>query len=167
VRLREAPFTYPEIGATAGELPRGYRHVCRSALLGSGARVFAEAADALMSWQVQLRAGLEVAASDPVPAAGTVVLLRLRIAFLQFKVPCRVVYVVGEPDRRGFAYGTLAGHQENGEEAFIVSQDESGAVRLVITAFSRPAAPLARVAGPAGRLTQNVITDRYLRALVR
>ena len=28
------------------------------------------------------------------------------------RAPCRVVYVVDEPDRRGFAYGTLPGHPE-------------------------------------------------------
>ena len=37
--------------------------------------------------------------------------------------PCRVVYVVDEPDRRGFAYGTLPGHPESGEELFLVRYD--------------------------------------------
>jgi uncharacterized protein (UPF0548 family) len=32
------------------------------------------------------------------------------------RVPCRVVYVLDEPERRGFAYGTLPGHPESGEE---------------------------------------------------
>jgi uncharacterized protein (UPF0548 family) len=165
-RLRDAPLTYPEIGATAGELPGGYRHVRRSALLGSGQRVFGDAANALMSWQVHLRAGFDVAASDPIAAADTVVLLRERTMFLRLvRAPCRVVYVIDQPHQRGFAYGTLAGHPESGEEAFVVSQDEGGAVTLAVTAFSRPATLLSRIAGPVGSLVQDVITDRYLRAL--
>ena len=39
------------------------------------------------------------------------------------RAPCRVVYVVDEPDRRGFAYGTLPGHAESGEERFVVRYD--------------------------------------------
>ena len=42
--------------------------------------------------------------------------------------PCRVVYVIDEPSRRGFAYGTLPGHPESGEEAFIVEIDETDEV---------------------------------------
>ncbi|SIP67631.1 hypothetical protein BN9982_740001 [Mycobacterium tuberculosis] len=36
------------------------------------------------------------------------------IAFL--RAPCRVVYVIDEPDVRGFGYGTLPGHPVSGEE---------------------------------------------------
>ena len=36
---------------------------------------------------------------------------------------------------------------------------------FTITAFSRPATPLARIAGPFGRAIQDHITARYLRAL--
>ena len=45
-----------------------------------------------------------------------VVLVRM-MGFLQ--APCRVVYVIDEPDIRGFAYGTLPGHPESGEERFV------------------------------------------------
>ena len=76
-----------------------------------------------------------------------------------------VVCVVDEPGRRGFAYGTLPGHPERGEEALILQQHRGGAVTFTITAFSRPAGLLARAAGPAGRAIQHHITMRYLRAL--
>jgi uncharacterized protein (UPF0548 family) len=163
-RLRTAALNYPEVGRTAGELPDGYHHLRRTVRLGSGPRVFREATAALMSWQLHLRAGLEVSTSGPV-AAGNEVLMRASIGPLRFTVPCRVIYVIDEPSRRGFGYGTLAGHQESGEESFIISHDEQGGVNLSITAFSRPATLLARAAGPVGRAMQHEITGRYLRAL--
>jgi uncharacterized protein (UPF0548 family) len=81
--------------------------------------------------------------------------------------PCRVVYRVDEADSQGFAYGTLPGHPERGEEAFIVQLRPDGDVRLVIRAFSRPASALARAGGPLTRKAQAVVTDRYVRALRR
>ena len=53
----------------------------------------------------------------------------------------------GPVRRFGFAYGTLPGHAESGEERFLIEwdQDEDG-VWFDILAFSRPA-PLP---GPAG-----------------
>jgi uncharacterized protein (UPF0548 family) len=38
------------------------------------------------------------------------------------RAPCRVIYTITEPRRKGFAYGTLPGHPESGEEAFTISQ---------------------------------------------
>jgi uncharacterized protein (UPF0548 family) len=164
VRLRAADLTYPDAGRTAGELPGGYRHLRRSTPLGSGAQVLDRTAAALMTWQLHLRAGIDVSADGPA-AVGTDVLLHARIGPLRLAAPCRVIYVIDEPFRRGFAYGTLAGHPESGEESFVVSQDHDGTVSLAITAFSRPATRLARAAGPLGRAAQHQITGRYLRAL--
>ncbi len=72
---------------------------------------------------------------------------------------------MNERHRRGLAYGTLPGHPERGEEAFVIEQHGDGAVTFAITAFSTPATPLAKAAGPAGRAIQRYITGRYLRAL--
>jgi uncharacterized protein (UPF0548 family) len=80
--------------------------------------------------------------------------------------PCRVVYVVDEPDRRGFAYGTLPGHAESGEELFLVTYDPATEeVRAVVTAFSRHVTWWSRLGAPATSLVQRIVTDRYLRAL--
>lgn len=165
-RLRAAAFTYPEVGATrtaAG--PRGYRRLSRSAVLGAGPTRFEEAADDLLHWRMHRRAGLRVRSAQSRVAAGTDAILRLGFGPVGIEAPVRVVYVVDGPDRRGFAYGTLPGHPESGEESFIVELDESGVVTLRITAFSRPATLLARVGGPLGRAVQSRVTDRYLRAL--
>jgi uncharacterized protein (UPF0548 family) len=164
-RLREAELTYREAGQTAGALPPGYHHLRRSAVIGSGAEVFTGAANALISWQAHLRAGLRVAASAATAEPGTVVLLGLEAGAIRIAAPCRVIYAANEPHRRGFAYGTLPGHPERGEEAFIIEQHRDGAVTFTITAFSAPATLLAKAAGPAGRAIQRRITSRYLHAL--
>ncbi|MGX5680204.1 DUF1990 family protein [Schumannella luteola] len=81
------------------------------------------------------------------------------------KSPARVVYVVDEPNRKGFAYGTLPGHPESGEESFIVDQTEDGSVWLTITAISRPSSWFWWMLAPVLRLFQEYYTRRYLRAL--
>lgn len=72
-----------------------------------------------------------------------------------------------EPGRVGFAYGTLTGHPERGEERFEVALLEDGAVEARIRAFSRPGRWFTRLGGPAGRAAQRRITSRYLDALTR
>ena len=104
-------------------------------------------------------------ASWPTAEPGSVVLLGAGPPRLQIKAPCRVVYVTSEPARRGFASGTLPGHPERGEEAFIIGQHADGTVTFTITAFSRPATALAKAAGPARRAIQRYVTTRYLQAL--
>jgi uncharacterized protein (UPF0548 family) len=164
-RLRAEDLTYAEAGATAGVLPSGYHHVRCSAVIGSGALVFTAAADALARWQVHARAGLQVCASTAAAEPGSVLVLALGPRGVRICAPCRVVYVIDEPARCGFAYGTLRGHPERGEEAFVVCQHRDATVTFTITAFSRPASPLAMVAGPVGRAVQRRITSRYLHAL--
>ncbi len=75
------------------------------------------------------------------------------------------MYTIQEPDRVGFAYGTLVGHPERGEELFLVERQADDSVTLTIRAFSRPARWYTRLAGPLYRLVQRLIIERYLRAL--
>jgi uncharacterized protein (UPF0548 family) len=163
--LRDAPFTYPEVGSTAGTLPPGYRHLTRTRTLAM--RDLATAADLLMTWQVHERSGLRVAASAPRAAPGEVVLMRLGLGPLAVRIPCRVVYVVDEPDRQGFAYGSLPGHPESGEELFVVHRDADGRVGFTVEVFSRPATLLARAGGVLTRRFQDLMTARYLRVIDR
>lgn len=164
--LAAAELTYSEHGATRAEtLPAGYHHVHRDVPVGTGRAAFTAAADALLSWRVHRGAGLSVSASAPTAEPGVVVAMRFGPKPIGLLVPCRVVYRVDEPDTRGFAYGTLPGHPERGEEAFLVSLDGDGTVRLVIRAFSRPATLLTRLGGPVARRVQAVVTDRYVAAL--
>lgn len=93
---------------------------------------------AVLGWALQERAGLRPLVSDPAVRVGAVAVLRLGLGQLALHAPVRVVAVVEEPERRGFAYGTLPGHPEQGEERFVVSRGLDGAVHLEIVAFSRP-----------------------------
>jgi uncharacterized protein (UPF0548 family) len=160
--LSHMPLTYPEVGATAGPPPRGYDHLGFVTRIGAGHERFEQAADTVLHWGMQRGAGLRVRASSEVATIGAVVLVG--IGFL--KVPCRVVYVVDEPDVRGFAYGTLPGHPECGEERFVVRRDPAtSAVYAEVTAFSRPATWWSRAGGPLTPLAQRVIAKRYVRAV--
>jgi uncharacterized protein (UPF0548 family) len=164
-KLADAELTYVQVGQTAAALPPGYHHMCRSVVIGAGRAAFDTAADLLLSWAVHSRAGLRVAASRPTAEPGAVVMLGLRAGPVRIGAPCRVVYTVAEPRRRGFAYGTLAGHPESGEEAFVIAHEPDDTVTFTITAFSRPAGAVALIAGPLGRWVQRRVTSRYLRAL--
>jgi uncharacterized protein (UPF0548 family) len=107
-------------------------------------------------------AGLRVDATTDVARVGTDVLGRLG----PFVAPCRVVYVLDEPDRRGFAYGSLPGHAVRGEELFAVRYDPSDdAVYAEVAAFSRPATWWSRLGTPILRLSQHLVTRRYLDAV--
>jgi uncharacterized protein (UPF0548 family) len=156
-------FTYAEVGATRDDrMPAGYGHVHRDVRLGSGEGSFGRAVDALFDWRMHSLAGLKLVRSGGRAAPGVVVVFR---GPLRLTIPCRVVYVVDEPGRRGFAYGTLPGHPERGEESFVVTLTETGEVRFRIRAFSRPASLLARAGGPVTRLVQQYATGRYVAAL--
>jgi uncharacterized protein (UPF0548 family) len=160
-RLRGLEVTYP----VTGGVPAGYHTFSRSAVIGHGRRSFTAAVEAVLGWQVQLRSGYAVAASEPRVEVGSVARLRLPVGPLRFTAYCRVVDVIDEPDRAGFRYGTLAGHPESGAESFVVTIDPVGTVRLEIAAFSRPASWYARLGGPLTRWAQDAATERYLRAL--
>ncbi|MGH3961194.1 DUF1990 family protein [Mycobacterium sp.] len=160
--LADLPLTYPEVGATAGPPPPGYRHLGFATQIGAGQKRFDDAADALMHWGMQRGAGLRVIASSEVVTVGAVALVG--IGFLQ--APCRVVYVIDEPEVRGFAYGTLPGHPESGEERFVVRHDPvTAAVFAEVSAFSRPVTWWTRAGGPITTLAQRVIAKRYVRAV--
>jgi uncharacterized protein (UPF0548 family) len=160
--LAALPLTYSEVGATAGPLPAGYHHVQKSAVIGRGRPRFEEAADKGMRWGMLRGAGLRVEATSDVAAVGAEVIVHLG----PVRAPCRVVYVVDEDDRRGFAYGTLPGHAESGEERFMVRYDPATEeVYAEVVAFSRHGTWWSRLGAPVTSVIQRVVTERYLRAL--
>jgi uncharacterized protein (UPF0548 family) len=160
--LAALPLTYSEVGATAGPLPAGYHHVQKSAVIGRGRHRFEEAAAAGMRWGMLRGAGVRVEPTTEIAAVGSEVIVNLG----PVRAPCRVVYVVDEADRRGFAYGTLPGHAESGEELFLVRYEAgTEAVYAEVTAFSRHATWWSRLASPVTALVQRIVTARYLRAL--
>ena len=163
--LSQTRPTYPEIGATADDrFPTGYRTLARTAYLGHGRQLLDAAGEALLTWRMHAAAGLPVTGSGRADAGATVVLTAGR-GPARLLIPCRVIYTIIEPDRRAFAYGTLPGHPETGEEAFLVDLDHEGRVTFTVRAFSRPANLLVRLGGPLNRLVQDAATRRYLTAM--
>lgn len=154
-------LTYAEIGATRyEEMPDGYNHLRVETYIGDATR-FAKAVELVMTWRMHQAAGMRIDA-DPAYAG-----LRIVGRLGPFRVPCQVVWTLAEPDRAGFGYGTLAGHPERGEEAFVVERRADG-VWFVVTAFSRPAAWFTRAAGPVVVLLQHGyahLLGRRLRSL--
>ena len=162
-RLREQPFSYAPVGATAtGDTPAGFRHVEVSTAVGRGDAVFDHAVETLMTWRMHAGAGLRVTASSDRVHEGAVVRCRLG----PLRIPCRVVWVLDEPDAQGFGYGTLPGHPEAGEESFVVTR-AGDVVTLRVTAYSRPGLTVTRLAGPVGRWGQRVMIGRYAGAVRR
>jgi uncharacterized protein (UPF0548 family) len=167
-QLADAPFSYDEVGATRdGALPDGYDHVEREHVVGSGREQFDRASAAVFRWAAQRGAGLRIQASGPASSPGTVVLMTAGLRRFGLDIPCRVVWVVDEPDRRGFGYGTLPGHPESGEESFVVALRPDGQVVYELRAFSRLATRLSRLGGPVSHRVQTLALDRYVRAIRR
>ena len=155
-------LTYPEIGATRGPLPDGYHHVHVVAPIGHGRARFDAAADAVLHWGMQRGAGVLIRADDDAATVGGDVV----VGFGPLRAPCRVVYLLDEDNRRGFAYGTLPGHPETGEELFTVRYDPpTDTVYAEVIAFSRHGTWWSRLGGPITAVAQRIITRRYLKAV--
>jgi uncharacterized protein (UPF0548 family) len=168
VRLLDAPLTYAAVGAARlGEVPDGFRGAQRRAVVGSGRADFERAAAAVLDWRAQRGAGLRVRATGPSSEPGTVVVLTAGLRRLGYDIPCRVVWAQTQGDVRGFAYGTLPGHPESGEESFLVRLTPEGDVVYEIRVFFRLASRLARLAGPISLLLQKVATELYVAAIRR
>ena len=143
-------LTYPEHGATDGTMPAGYHHDQWEADLGSFEQArFDQLAAALDRWQAQLGAGLTIFPAEPV-RAGLTFAFTFRLPAVHVVAAGRIVYVTTEPGRRGFAYGTLPCHPEQGEEAFHVVRDGSR-ILFRVTTFSRPRHPIVRLGAPVSR----------------
>lgn len=161
----ERAFSYREVGGTRTALPAGYRHARQVVELGRGEAVFARAVDGLREWRAHRRGGVQVRPPGARPEEGQTVVLAVPVAAVWVTVACRIVYVIEQPERAGFAYGTLPHHVIEGEEAFLIERDPAGTVRFVVSAFLRPHGPRASPFGPLVHALDQRIVRRYLRGL--
>ena len=143
-------FTYPEVGATSGEPPKGYVVDRTRVKLGSGEKAYASAKAAVGRWD-QLRLGwVDVGAPADPARVGDMVAIIARFGWIWWLNACRIIYVVDEEDDRGrrigLGYGTLPDHAAVGEERFLVEWNRAtGDVYYDVLAFSRPNLRLARL----------------------
>ncbi|KAF0845999.1 uncharacterized protein (UPF0548 family) [Nocardia caishijiensis] len=165
-------LTYAPAGATcpaesgwADEFG-GFRRFETSVVIGRGERVWEEARQAVLCWGVKQRSGFRV-----VPDSRVVVGAEYRVSVgwgpLSVHEPVRVVAVVDNEDRCGFAYGTLPGHPVCGEEAFVVHRRPDGIVEFTLRSLTKPApAGYWRRLFPILLVAQRHYRRRYLRALL-
>lgn len=157
---RDAPFTYPEVGASLGTLPsHGYANDEYGVVLGQGQPCFVRATAALERFANYPSAWARIQCDgDGSPREGLVFVAQIDHYGFHSLNGCRVIAVIRDDatlQRYGFAFGTLPSHEERGEESFVVSFDPaSGEVRYDVRAFSRPRGALARLAAPIARALQ-------------
>ncbi|ARP72436.1 DUF1990 domain-containing protein [Streptomyces pluripotens] len=158
--MSPVPFTYEPVGATRDELafcPPGFHPMLVRTRIGEGQEVFRRAAEAVLTWEMHRALGVGIDADADRAAPGVDVTVTLAGLI---KAPCRIVWTVEESRRAGWAYGTLRGHPECGEEAFIVDRTGDGTVWLTTAAFSRGQKWYAKAGGPATRGLQHAYARR-------
>ena len=151
-------FTYSAVGATAKASPAGYVVDHTRIKLGNGEGIFEAAKSALSRWEHFHIGWVEASPNETPIEASQVVAVLGRVCGLWWLNACRIVYVieeVGPITRFGFAYGTLPGHAESGEERFLIEWDRaSDCVSYDILAFSRPNYVVTKLAYPLVRCFQ-------------
>ena len=153
---RSLALSYPSAGVTRddGPAPTDYDHDRNREELGRGEGVFVAAREAIRQWRM-FPAPLATIEPEGIPIVeGEIAGIVMRVFGLWFLSAARIVYVIDEPRRFGFAYGTLPGHVERGEERFLVEWMPDDTVVYTIVAFSRPRYWLARLAKPIARRLQ-------------
>jgi uncharacterized protein (UPF0548 family) len=195
---RGLAFTYESVGSTAhrGDLPAGFEVDELRVELGRGGKLFDAARQGIEAWAQFDLGWCEAWPRETPLRSGEVVAVVARSMGLWWANAARIVYMVDEggdetPNgglqleagipplappfeggglcaRFGFAYGTLPGHVEMGEELFLVEWDQTtDAVTYSILAFSRPRHPLARLGRPLVRRLQQRFREDSAAALQR
>jgi len=173
---RRAPASLEEHLRAAEESPLGYGHA-GSTVRGEPPHTaperehsievdgeLAQATAALRAWAPHRGIkGRIVPAGAPIEE-GTTLLVVAPFGPFELLAPDRIVAVVDEPDRFGFAYGTLAGHPEVGEELFLAEVLGPHRLRLTVRIHAGPATLLARIGSPLVTLFQRAAARRYLHA---
>jgi uncharacterized protein (UPF0548 family) len=149
---RDLPFSYEEVGASRDKIPQNYPINHRLVQIGSGAEAFASAKFSIQLWTMYRLDWTRLYPRDAPIAVGETVCVVVNHTFCWSINPCRIVYVLdekGETEKFGFAFGTLPGHSETGEEKFTVEwrhQDDS--VWFELLSFARPHDTLAKIGFP-------------------
>ena len=153
VAQKDLPFSYREVGASKDEIPSGYPINHRRVRLGSGADDFARARKAIENWTVYRLKWTRLFPADAPVAVGETVCVVAGHGFCWSLNPCCIVYVLEESgaaiERYGFAFGTLPGHSEEGEERFTVEWHRADdSVWYELLSFARPHHILAKIGFP-------------------
>lgn len=155
-------ISYPEKMDTTADfaekrrsaLGRKYNYDENRILLGMGSGVFIHAKTALRQWQMFPKPWTSIAPEQAPIRTGQKVGVFFRLLGCWWWNSSEIVYTINEPQQFGFAYGTLPGHVEQGEERFMVEMMANGEVWYSIKAFSRPAYWFVWLMSPYARSQQ-------------
>lgn len=145
------PFSYREVAATRGNPPRGFDNDHSSVYLGKGDDIWLNAKNALTRWKQFPEPWTLIFQQTTQIEKDTIVAVLFRLFGLWWINSAKIIYTIDEANKFGYAYGTLPGHLEKGEECFWIEKDETGAVYYHIKAFSRPAYWFIWLAYPLAR----------------
>jgi uncharacterized protein (UPF0548 family) len=169
---RTAPFNYAEVGQSFGPTPAGYTANHGRVGLGYGEAIFNKAVEALRSWKMFDLGWVSLCWPDAEIEVGTTVAALARHFGFWSLHPARIVFLVDDDDARmrriGFAYGTLRGHGEQGEETFVIERlhaDDS--VWYDLRSFSRPGHPLTALGYPIARMLQKRFARESTRLMLK
>ena len=162
-RVSALPLSYADVGMTrVSTPPPGYgceRHHVELPIS------FAAARDAVIAFATHSLPYLFVHPPGARAREKLDLLVVARVGPLWTTNPCRIVYVEDVPDRYTYAYGTLPGHSEHGEETFTVERTATG-VRAETVAYARPQDILARIGGPIAHRFQARVKRDYMARLL-
>lgn len=152
-----------DLARGASYIPGPWNVLWEARAIGRG-KDFGTARHRILSWQMHRDAGIRVQSDGDVEVGRPV---KLSIGIGPFLIPasCEVVAVVDGEQEAGFGYGTLAGHPERGEQAFLVTLRPDGLVVGSVASFSRPA-PLAAVGSAVLQKAQRIVAKRYIAAML-
>lgn len=166
-RQRDGAFSHPHVQASLKEPPAGWMVDHNRICLGRGQATWEAARAAIRSWEMFRLGWVEVHGTEAPLAPGLDVAPLAHVFGVWFLNACRVVYLIDEERRFGFAYGTLADHAERGEERFLVEWREDDTVWYNILAFSRPGHWLVWLGFPVVRRLQRRFAADSMAAMAR
>ena len=162
-RLAGRAVTYDHVGSTmqpdGGGRPRYWK---ASLDVGRGRGDFERAVLGLHRWAAHRHIGATVHPPDASLVEGCDLVVMLKVGPFTALAPDRVVAVVEEPDRVAFAYGTLPGHPEIGEENFAVTLEPDETVRCTIGVDAKPANVVMWIGAPVVKRMQRQALHGYL-----
>jgi uncharacterized protein (UPF0548 family) len=165
-----APLTYAQVGLSLDRdrpLPHGWgASECRVRVGAPVEPVLAAGRAAIQDWAAHRAARVHLEPPRPALREGTVLAVTAGPPVGAVVALCRIVRVVDEPDRFGFAYGTLPLHPEVGEECFLVTREPDG-VWVRVRSASKPVALPARLAPPLARAVIGAYVRVYAYGLAR
>jgi uncharacterized protein (UPF0548 family) len=174
-RASTSAYTYSEVGSTACDdtVPKGYSENSYHKFLGMGKDIFEAGKKAVSRCEMYQIKFVELYLFNKTigPQQGMTMAVVSRHFGLWSINPVRIVYK-GEHNINGdtlfsFAVGTLAGHEEKGEERFSIRLSQGNMVYYEIFSFTTPAGILLKLAYPLEKMVLRSFAHNSAAAIMR